>query len=617
MKKKLIRKDLLRQGFLFYCLSTILLAAMFGTYIIGSEVLKVMDIEGWLFFAASCVSHAAVIALVPFILTLLPYLLGYGRVAGTIHVTLMSLLIIANYVNEQVYALYRFHINGFIINMMTGPAAGDIFTFDIKLYIKVIALFLLLAGMVVGVYFLSRYIFRKRQKAYAKAFIFFFLGCTLFVHVWNIYADFYRHQSVAKSGQLLPYYFPTTDRRMMQNTFGLTPPDGNGDIMMDEESGDCQYPKNAIERETPDSLKNIIVIMIDSWNKRTLTEECMPNTYAFATANQWYRNHFSCSNGTRTALFGFFFGIPGYYWESLESAGTKPLLIKELQRNGYDIDAFSSAGLEDPPIANIVFGEVKGVRSRSYGKSAYENDEMAARECITRIKNRGKQPFFYYLFLDLPHSFVGITKEENSSFRPAWDYADYSKLNNNADPTPFFNLYRNCCHYDDKLIGQVLQTLEKEGLMDNTVVIITGDHGQEFNENKKNYWGHNGNFSKWQIGVQMIMHEPGIEPHVYSHRTTHYDVVPTIMRKYLGVTNDEADYCMGHQLTDNCPRLWHVVGSRQNYAFIIQGDTILERKDNGSLEVNDAKMNEIFDYVIDVKAFNKATKKLNHFYHFD
>lgn len=618
MKDKIIHPETIRFGFFFYSISTLLLAIMFGTYITGSEVLHLMDLEGWIFFVASCISHAAIVALLPFIIALTPYLFGLKRIGSIVQVTLMSLIVIVNYINEQVYALYRFHINGFILNMITGPAAGEIFTFDTKLYIKVIGLFILLILLVLGIFLLSKYLFQKQRKAHVWLFASIFLGCTLFAHAWNIYADFYHHQSVAKSGQLLPYYFPTTARGLMKDCFGLTPPHDDISLLENstdmQSSGDFLYPTKPLETKTPDSLNNIIIIMIDSWNRKTFSEECMPNTYRFAMENQCYLNHLSCSNGTRTAVFGFFFGLSGYYWETFESAGVKPLLIDELQRNGYDINAFASAGLEDPPIANMIFKGITGIRSQSYKQGPFKNDSIVTDACIAKIKERGEKPFFYYLFLDLPHSFTGITPKENSKFKPAWKYADYSKLNNNADPLPFFNLYRNCCHYDDKLIGKVLKTLADEGLLENTVVIITGDHAQEFNENKKNYWGHNGNFSKWQTGVPLVVHEPGNVAKLYKHRTTHYDIVPTLMRKHLGITNPEEDYSMGHQLTDSCQRLWHIVGSRQNYAFIIQGDTILERKDNGSLAVYDEKMNEVFNYKIDVKGFNKATKKLNHFY---
>jgi hypothetical protein len=55
------------------------------------------------------------------------------------------------------------------------------------------------------------------------------------------------------------------------------------------------------------------------------------------------------------------------------------------------------------------------------------------------------------------------------------------------DPTPFFNLYKNSAYYVDSLVGRIIDDLKRNGRLNNTMVIITGDHGQEFNDNKKNY----------------------------------------------------------------------------------------------------------------------------------
>ena len=50
---------------------------------------------------------------------------------------------------------------------------------------------------------------------------------------------------------------------------------------------------------------------------------------------------------------------------------------------------------------------------------------------------------------------------------------------------------------------------------------------------------------------------------------------------------------MGRMMTDKTPRLWHVVGSNLNYAFIINNDTILEKTADGALDVYDAHMNPL------------------------
>ena len=609
-------------SFLFYAFSSLFLAVMFCTYMIGSPVLSSMDFEGWVFFIVSAMSHASMFMLVPFLVALPFNLFGWRKVALSIQGVLVSLLFVLNFINEQVYAIYKFHLNGFVLNMLTGPAAGDIFTFDAALYFKEICLLLLVVCLAVVAYVLSRYVYAKKQKAYALPIICTFIGCTLYTHIWNIYADFYQHRSVAKSAQLLPYFFPTTSKSLMKNVFHLTPPDSNGQLSSFEESEDIIYPVNPLREETPDSLPNILVIMVDSWSKRCLTADNMPNTYAYAQQNEWFKNHVSSSNGTRGSVFGFFFGLPSYYWNSFDKATIRPLFIDLLKKNNYDIQTFVSAGMEDPPFARVVFGHVKGINPKSYGVNPYVNDNKATEEAIRAIQNHGEkrqQPFFYYVFLDLAHSFLGMPDDVNSVYSPAWSFADYSKLSNDMDPTPFFNLYRNCCHYDDVLIGKLLATLKQQGFADNTLVILVGDHAQEFNENKKNYWGHSSNYSLWQIGVPLIIHHPfslsGAKVATqYNHRTTHYDVIPTVMHDYFGVQNPLTDYSLGSMLHDTTSRDWHFVGNDLNYAFIVGGDTILEHQGNGAMDVYDSKMNDVQGYNIDVKKFNAAMQRVNRFY---
>ena len=614
-------KEKMKVPFLFYAFSTIFLAFMFCTYMIGSSVLSSMNFEGWVFFVVSAISHASMFMLVPFLVALPINMIGWRKTALGIQGVLVALIFVLNFINEQVYAIYKFHLNGFVFNMLTGPAAGDIFTFDTALYLKEVGLLFLVVCLAVVAYLLSRYVYAKRKKAYVLSVICTFVGCTLYAHLWNIYADFYQHRSVAKSAQLLPYFFPTTSKSLMKDVFHLTPPDGYGELDGFEESEDIVYPVNPIRVEAPNSLPNILVIMVDSWSKRCLTADNMPNTYAYAQESEWYQNHVSSSNGTRGSVFGFFFGLPSYYWNSFDKAAIRPLFIDLLLQNNYDIQTFVSAGMEDPPFARVVFGHVKGVNAKSYGVNPYVNDTKATENAISAIQKHGEEkkqhPFFYYVFLDLAHSFLGMPDDVNSVYKPAWSFADYSKLNNDMDPTPFFNLYRNCCHYDDALIGKLLATLKQQGFADNTLVILVGDHAQEFNENKKNYWGHSSNYSQWQIGVPLIVHHPSAvtsRQKVYSHRTTHYDVIPTIMYDYLGVQNPLDDYSLGHLLHDTTSREWHFVGNDLNYAFIIEGDTILEHQGNGALDVYDSKMNDVQGYKIDARQFNAAMQRVNRFY---
>ena len=119
-----------RKGILYYFLSTLMLALMLFSYIFGTTTINVMDVTGWTFFTLSCLSHAAIL--------LLPALLGYALLARLRHphlattwfVAIVSLLMVVLMLNRQVYQLYRFHINGIILNMFFGSGAREIFNFD-------------------------------------------------------------------------------------------------------------------------------------------------------------------------------------------------------------------------------------------------------------------------------------------------------------------------------------------------------------------------------------------------------------------------------------------------------------------------------------------------------
>jgi membrane-anchored protein YejM (alkaline phosphatase superfamily) len=164
-------------------------------------------------------------------------------------------------------------------------------------------------------------------------------------------------------------------------------------------------------------------------------------------------------------------------------------------------------------------------------------------------------------------------------------------------------------------VGRVIDCLEEKQLIDNTVIVITGDHGQEFNENKKNFWGHNSNYSPVQLRVPLLYFDASQAAVVRRHRTTHYDIAPTLLKSVLGVKNDVADLGVGYMLEDSCSRDWHIVGNKDNYAFIREKDNIIiEKKYSGHIDIYDSLMNLRDDYKVDARELNDAILKLNKLY---
>jgi len=602
-------------GFLYYLLCTVMLALIFFSYLLRSNSLQFMDIGGWVYFTVSCLSHAALFSAIPFIVLYLPAaMLGAGpKWSGSLMCVGEVLLTTLFIINGMVYTIYHFHINGLVINMLTGPGAGEIFVFSPWLYLKISLYLLCIIGVCVlllwGAFRLSKHTIPHLWRNGLLAI----LAATLLAQGMHIYAAIALKRSVLESTAYLPYYFPLR----MNSTFtkwGLIDGDKLDLEAFDKGDANINYPLNPLQVNAPDTLFNILIIGIDSWNYRTMTPECTPAIYGFSQQAERYDHHFSCSNGTRGGVFGLFTGLSSYYWDSFEYSNTQPLLVTEALRLGYQAQVYASATLADPPFAKMLFADIPDLNVSTAGETAYDRDCQITRNFIADLdKHDSTKPFFSFIFYDLPHA-ITLSEEKLTHFQPSWKYADYTQLDNDLDPTPFFNLYRNCVWQVDSLASQVFTALQAHDLMKNTVIVITGDHGQEFNENHKNYWGHWANYSRPQIGVPLVYYYPGCLPAVRSYRTTHYDISATLLKQVMGVQNPTEDYSMGKLLEDPSPRPWHVAGNDLFYAFIIDDDVIVEKRGTGNIVIFDKQMNQLDDYQLNVKELNDAIIRLNRFY---
>ena len=88
-------------------------------------------------------------------------------------------------------------------------------------------------------------------------------------------------------------------------------------------------------------------------------------------------------------------------------------------------------------------------------------------------------PFFGFLFYDAVN---------DKTYPP--EYAGRVAVNAEDSMAQTLADYKTSVMFDDELVGQVLADLEVRGLAENTVVIISADHGEEFNENGDGVKGH-------------------------------------------------------------------------------------------------------------------------------
>jgi membrane-anchored protein YejM (alkaline phosphatase superfamily) len=352
------------------------------------------------------------------------------------------------------------------------------------------------------------------------------------------------------------------------------------------------------------------MVVIDSWRFDELNAAVTPNIAAFSQRSVRFMDHYSGGNATRIGMFSLFYSIPGTYWHRMLAEQRGPVLIDELSKQNYDVQVFRSAPLQSPEFDRTVFATLDNVRSRSDGDSPAAWDRDLTNDFLGYLDSRsGPSPFFALLFYDAPHSF-DYPDDYSEVFKPAADHVNYLTLGRNTDPQPLRNRYRNSVHYVDSLVGEAFAALEARGLLEDSVVIVTGDHGQEFNDNGQNYWGHASNFTRFQTGVPMLLHAPGLEPKVYQHRTTHFDVMPTVMRDYLGCGQSFSTYSVGNSLFEPGGRETIVMSEYADFAIMHANQTAIVRRQG--MEVRDANYVEL-DTDLDPKAIATALEQKTRF----
>lgn len=538
------------------------------------------------FFAAMAIGHMLALGGLVLLPTLCTSLLIKNRVIVSVIASFsVSALLGFFFLDIKVFELYRFHINAAIVEMIFSDAAKDIFVFSWETYRKVFGL----ATLVVGSEFaLASYLIRKNHRLPGRTWL-WTLSFLLLVGLHHgLYAlsDALSYVPITRQAGLLPAYFPTTLKslgKILGKPMHLETSDTIG-------MSDLSYPLHPMRCAGPEKQTNLLIIAIDSWRHDMLDESITPHISAFAQNAEIFENHSSGGSATRTGIFSLFYGLTANYWHAFFQERRGPILIDLLRQFDYEMGIFGSAPLTSPEFDRTVFADISNLRLRSPGEAPYQKDESISEEFIKFLKTRDtKKPFFGFLFYDAPHAF-SLPKSAPKPFQPTLDEPDFLALNAEYDPVPFRNLYKNTLLFDDALIGKVFEALKNQGLLENTIVLITGDHGQEFNENGKNYWGHSGNFTRYQIGVPFVLSWPGHNPKKYFGETNHIDFVPTLGEELFRCSNLPDDYSLGKNIFHAPEKRTFLLGNYGEQA-IIHGDKTTLIHPYGGIEEVDAQLN--------------------------
>lgn len=474
------------------------------------------------------------------------------------------------FADRHLFDLYGFHINGFVVNLLLTPGGIDSLgasTAALGFAVGMVIAFFATHGLWLW-YAWRNPLPLPMTRASAAVLAVGLVSLVLGEKVIYAISDATIDGAVLQQAARVPLYAPVVARSFLAS-LGVRVAE-RSTVSVGDALSKLQYPAQALVSRPSSTPPNIVWLVAESLRWDMLTPEIMPNTSVLAARSINLKNHFSGGNGTRQGIFSLFYSLYGSYWDQFLQASQGPVFLQQLMQKGYDLSLYTSATFTYPEFDRTVFAQVPpaALQPLISSRVAWQKDDRNTARIVDYLERRdGRKPFMLYMFYESTHARYDFPPESVIA-RPYLDDLNYmtmsrSKLQSRIGGLK--NRYINASHFVDQQMGRVFAALERSGLADNTIIMVTGDHGEEFMEN--GFWGHNSGFSDWQVRVPMVLHLPGVAPTEITATTTHMDIVPTLA-PFIGLAGAVRDFSEGLPLDDILARKTIVISDWAGIAMV-------------------------------------------------
>ncbi|HEJ9094484.1 LPS biosynthesis-modulating metalloenzyme YejM [Serratia odorifera] len=542
---------------------------------LGSRYLFVADwpasLLGRVYALVSLLGHVSFIVFAGYLLIIFPltFVVMSQRLLRFISAALATAGLTLLLVDSEVFTRFHLHLNPVVWELVVNPDQSELARDWQLMFICVPVIFLVEMLFATWSWQKLRSLNRRSfGKPLAALFIVSFFASHL-IYIWAD-ANFYRPITMQRAN--LPLSYPMTARKFLEKHGLLDPQEYERRLVQqgNPAAAAVEYPLNDLSYSDKGSGYNLLMIVVDGIRTQDVAQD-MPALTRFAQENVRFTDHYSTGNHADTSLFGLFYGISPTYLDGILASRKSSALINALNSQGYQFGLFSSDGFNAPLYRQALLTDF------TLPPAQVQNDSATTQQWQRWLADQGNNmPWFSYLNL-----------RGN----------DTVASDNGDTPTPadFMQRYRSSAREVDAQIAQVLDTLKQRGMLEKTVVVITAEHGVEFNDTGKGHWGAGSSFSPAQLQVPLVIHWPGTPAQTINKLTNHNDVMRTLMQRLLHVKTAANDYSQGEDLfTAQRRNNWVATGNSDLLVITTPTQTIV-LDNNGNYRAYDKNDSEIKD----------------------
>lgn len=304
--------------------------------------------------------------------------------------------------------------------------------------------------------------------------------------------------------------------------------------------------------------RNVVLLTLDALRADHVSwcgydRDTTPNFDRFAETNTRFAEAYSVSTHTREAIPGLLTGLYPTECVADDYSLAADTIATHLRDTEYTTGAFHSNpyvsrayGFDrdfDTFDDDLYLGQHKLIALAQRALDKVRNRHYARAETINEralsFVDSTEEPFFLWSHYMDPHGpysppreyqtvyhdeYVGMKCAQEMYRRAA--VTDPESITE-AERQEMVNLYDEEIRYADAQLGAFLDGLEKRGLLEETMIIVTADHGDAFGEH--GYYGHPRQLDDELLRVPLAVSAPGMSEEEVSVPVSTLDVVPTVM----------------------------------------------------------------------------------------
>jgi len=328
----------------------------------------------------------------------------------------------------------------------------------------------------------------------------------------------------------------------------------------------CADRSNISDRPSPhDGRPNVILLLVDTlradhlscygWSRATspMVDAFAADSVLFERARSQAACTFPSVNSMLTSRYGSLFMFQPNHFMGIPA--NVPALPQVLRSNGYATAAFSASPIvrATPSSENPDAGFGRGFDV--FDEACLFLDAGCLRSRAVRWVDGIEPPFFLYMHFMETHDPYAPPGNHTRRFAGEFDGADHI---GKGDPNPIadmvyndgpqvavsdrdlrhlLDLYDEEIAYFDEQFKLLMDELSLLGVLDNSLVILTSDHGEEFMEHG-NHIKHCRVLYDTSTRVPIIMRIPDVPGRRVDTAVGNVDIMPTVL-DYVGISYGE------------------------------------------------------------------------------